>query len=195
MQNDPLSEKQSLDLIEEMIITAKQEQIGAAFYFILWGILTFIYAICMFLAVYYKIQWLAYSWVLFPIGGVLSILRVKRDDRIEKTKSISDRVYGFVWGAAGFYICVIISFGMKIGAENVMPLIILMYALASFITGGITKYYPSVFGSLFCAVCAVFAFIFDVQYQFLLCAAAITGTHIIPGLMMKNYYKQKMNAE
>ncbi|MBS1779796.1 MAG: hypothetical protein JST70_10765 [Bacteroidetes bacterium] len=194
MQNESLSEKQSLEIIEDMIHTAKQEQTGAAYYLTIWGTLTGLYCLSLYIGFTYKLEWLSYAWILFPIGGLLSVLRNRKDEKEEKAKAFSDRLYGFTWGGLGFCAGIIMIFGTKLGIDNVMPVIILLYALAAFITGGVTKYYPSIIGAVLCALCSIFAFNSEFTIQFLYCAAAMVFACIVPGLMMKGYYKRKVNA-
>lgn len=195
MSNESLSEKQSLGIIEDMIHTARQEQTGAAYHLTLWGILTGLYCLSLYIGFTYKLEWLSLAWILFPIGGILSVLRSRKDEKEEKTKTFSDRLYGFTWGGLGFCVAIIMLFGTKLGVGNVMPIIILLYALAAFITGGVSKYYPSIIGAVLCAVCSIFAFYSEFTTQFLYCAAAMVWACIVPGMMMKGYYKRKANAQ
>jgi hypothetical protein len=84
---------------------------------------------------------------------------------------------------------------MMLGLQNIIPVILMLYALANFITGGVTRYYPSLVGAIVCFACVVVAFNLSFAYQNLVCAFAVLCTHVIPGLMMKKYYERKGYAQ
>ncbi len=194
MQNENFDERQSINLINEMISTAKQEQTGAGYYLTLWGILVFIYSVCLYAGISQNIPALANAWLLFPLGGVLSLIRSKKDDKKETAKSWYDRLYAFVWGGVGICLGVLGIFVMDKGIYIYMPTVLVIYGLASFITGGTTRYYPSLIGAVVCFVCAIFAFHIQDATQFLVHAFAVLCVHIIPGAMMKSYYRKKNYA-
>lgn len=76
------------------------------------------------------------------------------------------------------------GFASVIGLSNLIPVSLLVYGLASFITGGTTKYYPSLVGALICFACAAIALNVGFAWQNLICAAAVFAVHVIPGLIM-----------
>jgi hypothetical protein len=196
MSTDNMNEKQSLELIENMIKTAKQEHhVGGAFFFILWGCIVMLYSMLTFYAVQTHAEWQPWTYNLFLIGGIVSIIRSKRDDKVEQVKSWYDDLYMYVWSGAGICLGITAVFGPMLGLNNVLPVTMLIYGLANFITGGVTKYYPSLVGSIICFACVIIAFNLSFAYQNLLCAFAVLCTHLIPGLMMRKYYQRKGYAQ
>lgn len=192
MSQSNMSEKQSLDIINDMLTNAKEEDAGgSAFYFILWGIIVMVFSVLTYYAIITKAAWQPWTYMLFLIGGIASFIRSKSDDKKEIAKSRYDRLYMFVWSGVG--ICLGLSWGFValIGINNILPVSLLFYGLASFITGGVSRYYPSLIGSIICFVCVIFAFQTDFVHQNLICAFAVFCVHVIPGLMMNRYYKGK----
>jgi hypothetical protein len=101
----------------------------------------------------------------------------------------------FVWSGVAICFAVIVIFTMKIGIDNIIPLTLLMYVFASFVTGGTTKFYPSLIGAILCLVCSILAFNLSFAQQFLCNAAAVLLVHIVPGAIMNRKYKRGINAE
>lgn len=196
MSTDNISEKQSIELINDMINTAKQEHHGgAAFYFILWGCIVILFSILTFFAIQTHADWQPWTYNLFAAGGIISIIRSKRDDKVEKVKSWYDSLYMYVWSGIGIGIGLTWGFVGILGLNNVIPVTLILYALANFITGGVSKFYPSLVGGIICFVCVVVAFNLSFAYQNLVCAFAVLCAHVIPGLMMKKYYAGKGYAQ
>jgi len=192
MEEKKLSEKESIEVIENMIHAASREQSSAsAFYFILWGAVIMVYSLLSFVALTTQATWLPFASWLFIAGAVASIIHSKRRDKVETTRSWFDTLYVFVW--AGTSVCIGITwvFLQKLGVTNVIPISLMLYGLASFITGGTTRYYPSLAGGIISFVCVIFAFRLSFAYQHLICAFAVLCVHVIPGVMMKAYYKKK----
>ncbi len=196
MDTDNINEKQSIELIESMIKTARQDNYSSgAFYYILWGIIVMVFSILMFVAIQTHAEWQPWTFSLFALGGLISFLRSRRDDRVEKSKSWFDDLYMYVWSGTGICIGFVWGFSMMLGLQNIIPVILMLYALANFITGGVTRYYPSLVGAIVCFACVVVAFNLSFAYQNLVCAFAVLCTHVIPGLMMKKYYERKGYAQ
>jgi hypothetical protein len=191
MTPDNLSNKESIAIIESMIQTAKRESTGAGYYFLLWGIIVFVHSVFMYYSIYHNVaaDWQGLSWSVFAIGGIFSFVHSKRTEKIEKTKSWYDTLYGFVWSGVG--ICLAITwlyFSWKNNWQYIIPIVIMQYGFASFITGGTTKFYPSLMGAIIAFGFAFAAFNLNIAYQFLCMAAAVLIVHIIPGYLLYRKY-------
>ncbi len=190
MKPADFNEKDSLNLINEMMHTARREQPAhAPFYLVMWGLIVIAFSLVNFFSVRNTgtIQPLAYN--LFALGGLLSWWYSRKTDKEEKTVSWYNSLYVFVWSGVGICLALIWSFVPVLGIHNIIPSILMVYALASYITGGVTKYRPSIFGACVCFVCVIFAFGVSFAYQYLVMAVAVMAAHVIPGLMMRRHYK------
>ena len=85
MDKNTFSATDSLKTIEAAIIEAKSSKTGASFYYILWGIIQFIYFIVHTIIIL-KPELRGtiidtFNWVLFPIGGLLSYINKSKDQK------------------------------------------------------------------------------------------------------------------
>lgn len=185
MSTENMSEQQSLKTIQEMINTARQEHAAdAAFYFVLWGVLVMLFSILSFVALRTNASWQPFTYVVFIVGAVVSIVRSKKEDKEETSKSRHDDLYKFVWSGVGICLGITWGFAGIIGLGNIIPVSLMIYGLASFITGGTIKYYPSLIGSIVCFLCVIVALNVTFEWQNLVCAFAVMCVHVLPGLMM-----------
>ncbi len=190
-----MKQQDSMNIIKDMMLTAREEySAGAAYYFVLWGIIMMIYSIINYIGLSTGNGWESWSTILFAIGGILSFIKSKQTDKTENAVGRHDRLYMFVWGGVGACLAVTWGLGTVLGVNAIIPVTLMLYALASFITGGTTKYTPSIVGSIICMLFAVAAMFLNFAMQNLVCAAAVLFVHVIPGLMMKSFYKQRTNA-
>jgi len=104
------------------------------------------------------------------------------------TKSHTDITMIYLW--YGFLVIIIIllflsGFG-KLSWALTTPLIILFYALATFVSGGALRYKPLVWGGVASWVIAFVTFWVSYEYVLLLTALSIIVTYLIPGYMLKH---------
>jgi MFS family permease len=185
MNTEQMHEEQSFEIIQNMINTAKQEHsTGAAFYFVLWGLVVMAFSILTFFALHTHGDWQPWSYNVFLVGGIVSIIHSKRADKKETTKSWFDNLYMFVWSGVGICLGITWGFAGVIGIANVIPISLMVYGFASFITGGTIKYHPSLIGSIICFLCVIVALNLTFEWQNLVCAFAVLCAHVIPGVMM-----------
>ncbi len=193
--NNNINQKESLDIIEDMIKTAREDySSGAAYYFVLWGTIMALYSLANYFSITANNETSSLSYLLFAAGGILSYIRSKKDDKTEQAIARHDRLYMFVWSGVGICLAIIWTLAPKLGLSNIIPVSLMVYALASFTTGGTIKYTPSLIGAIICFICVVIALFVNFAQQYLVCAVAVLAVHIMPGLMMKGYYKNRKNA-
>ncbi len=195
MTQENLSGEQSIRIIEDMIKTAKREETGAGYFLVLWGIVVFLYSMAMYIGLAMKDETISsFAWIVFPVGAILSYVKNRKNDKTEKTKSWYDDLYMFVWVGVGICFGIIIIFAPKLGMANIIPLTMLMYVFASFVTGGTTRFYPSIIGAILCLVCVIIAFNVTFAEQFLYNGLGVLFVHIMPGIIMDRRYKRLVNA-
>jgi len=187
MKTTNFDPKSSLKTIEEAINQVKSERTGASFYYQVWGLLLFIYYFLNYVQLSYpELKLLALKnilWIIFPIGGIISFIKKKKDQQRESVISHFEKIYLF--GFLGFaltYGTICVS-----TIHSFTPLPILLYPLllgfTVFVIGGITKHAPSIIGGI---LCTGISFNFPIEGSYLLAAVASLGSCFIPGLLMKN---------
>jgi hypothetical protein len=190
MGNEKMTPQKSISIIEDAMRKAQHEKTGARFYLILWGILIVIYALTAFINLRYPSTATAtlssLAWIVFPLGGLLSILRARKDDRTETTKPLNDSLYMFAWGGTG--LCMGATLFFAFNSKNldiIPPVILLIFGFAAFVTGGVTRFYPSLVGGIISILIGAAMFNLILEYQLLAGSAGILAATVIPGLLMK----------
>ncbi len=180
-------QKQDLDLIQEMILTARREVNENGFMFMLWGWLVFVAALGNFLLLMINYEHSYVPWVLMPVGGIITAIYVTRQKKQTHVKTHIDRVMGHLWLAC----CVVMAIVM-LAADRMeavfLPCMMLIYGIGTYVTGGALKFKPLRYGGIACWLLAAAAFFSPYSMQLLLIAAAILFSYIIPGhILRKNY--------
>jgi hypothetical protein len=178
-----LTQEESLRIIHEMIASAKDDVKADAFIILLWGYLVFIASISQFILVQMDVKNNDYPWLLMPLGGIITIIYSIRKNKTVRTKTHVSSFLKFVWIAFGAALFVVMGFHDWGG--QVLPLIMTLYGIGLFISGGALKFTPLIVGGIFCWVCAIVGFNVELLYQLLVIAAAVLGGYIIPGHLLK----------
>ena len=142
--------QQSLQLIQSMIEKTRSHMGANRFYFLLWGWIVFGAILVQFflkVVVAYRHHYVV--WLVTIVAVVATILRNKRDERIQGVRTYIGDSVGYLWmgvGIAFFVMSFIISVG--IGWLHAWPFMILMYGLGTFISGKILQFQPMVVGGV-----------------------------------------------
>lgn len=190
-QEQPLSEQESLRIISQMIQTAKENFNDNGFFYLLWGWLVFIAALTQFCLIHIQYELNYMPWpVLMTAGGIISFIYGYRQEKKAKVKTHLDSFMGYLWG--GFVISLLIVLGMmpKISVEVAYPIIMILYGLGTFVSGGVLKFTPLILGGITCWAIAIISLFFNFEIQLLLIAFAVLLSYIIPGHMLKHRYSK-----
>jgi hypothetical protein len=179
-----LSQEESLRIIHEMIAAAKNDVKADAFIFLLWGYLVFIASISQFILAMMNVEHNDIVWLLMPVGGVVTIIYSIRKNKTVKTKTHISEFLKYIWIAFGVAMVVVMCFHSW-GEGQILPLIMTLYGIGLFISGGALKFTPLIIGGIFCWICAIAGFKVEVLYQLPIIAAAVLGGYIIPGHLLK----------
>jgi len=92
---------------------------------------------------------------------------------------------GYLWIAIG------VSFFISIFAINayqafslIAPIVMMLYGTGTFVTGGLLKFKPLVYGGICCWVLAIASTFFGMNIQFLFTSLSIVISYIIPGHLL-----------
>lgn len=195
MEDKEINPAESLSIITEMIDTAKNRLADDGFLIIFWGWLVFISALINYASILMQSELGYYVWPVFmPLGGIVSLIYGIRQRKKEKVKTYIDMYLGYSWTA--FIIAMFITL-MCISVHGVKTtyfFLMLLYGMATMISGGLLSFKPLIYGSLFSFSGAVVS-LFLVEEQLLLCiAAALLFSYIIPGHLLRSQYKSQANV-
>ncbi len=188
-----LNEKQSLQLIEEMILTAKNEIKENGFQYLFWGWLVIISIVVQFILMKTNIELMYLPWViLMPLGGIVSAINGYKQRRILRVKTLIDLMMGRVWLTFGICLFIVLFFGFKIGYKtNVYPILILLYGFGSFLSGSLLKFKPLIYGGIICWLITIVAFMVSFDLQMLLLVISLICSYIVPGYLLKKEFNKK----
>lgn len=195
MDDKNINETEALEIIEQMIQKTKQGISDNGFYWILWGWLVFISALTDYtLLVFLKKENHSLVWgILMPLGGCITAFAGRREKKKRRTgaKTYVDEIMTYVTTAyviSLMIICLIMP--MNSGTwKGFYPVIMVLYATITYITGGIVKSKPLRMGSFLNWACAIVAFFVTYDWQLLLLALAVLGGFIIPGHIQNKEFK------
>lgn len=192
-----MNETQALQLIEQMIGSAKREAKDNGFYYLLWGWMVFAGAISDYLLLSGVIPAIqeqhALVWaVLMPIAGVISIIGgIRESKKVNRVRTYVDELMRYVVWAFSislFVVCIVMP--ATSNWPSFYPVLMLLYAIWLFISGGALRFKPLIYGGIFNWTCAFAAFFSVYSVQLLLLAAAVLVGYIIPGyLLQRNFAK------
>lgn len=187
MSEKELDPQESLQVIHSMIKTARNRLANDGFLFIFWGWLVMGTALLQYYLILIRFPAHYLVWVLVsPVGIAVSVIYSIRHKQLVTVKTYIDRYLAYTWLGFMIGISFVLTYlplhGMKITYFFAM----LLYGIATFITGGIINFRPLIIGSLFSFLFAGISGLFRPEEQLLLVAGSMLCSYIIPGHMLRH---------
>jgi hypothetical protein len=193
MRQETFSEQNSLQLIESMINKAKNKFSENGTLYLLWGYTILICSLVQFiLQEFFSYKESQYVWMLTWLVFIYQTIFLMRRKKQLKVRTYTDEIIGLVWIA--FVVCLfltifILSYNKQ--PQLINPVILMLYGVPTFVSGGVIKFRPLMIGGTCCWLIAASSPFVPVQYQFLLLCAAVIAAWIIPGHMLRLRYKKE----
>ena len=185
-----LNERESLQLIREMIDKAKNDLGAQAFYPILWGWIVLIGSLGHFLLLRHSSFERPYMvWLIIIIGIIGSIAKGYNQRKTTSASTYSSTIVAVVWVVFLVNYFILLPFIDEINFL-VGPIVLLMSGGSIFLCGFILKFKPFYFGGIFTWIMAIVAFMVSMEFQLLVSAAAVLFGLLIPGYILKNGKEQ-----
>ena len=189
MEDRKLSEKESLELISQMIRntqTRMEENSGTMF--LIWGYLsvfvTLLVWVPLMLTGNYQWQWF---WFLLPIGGmILSLIHKRNETQKPRARTFIDRIISHIWtvlGTAGFVLSMISIFFHKF---PILFVIVLIMGIGTTLTGLIIKFKPLIYSGILGMLLSVIFLFVSWQIQMPVFAAVFVFMMVIPGHILNS---------
>lgn len=182
-----MNEHKALAIIENMISHAKREIKDNGFYHLMWGYLVFVSALTDYFLLMREMENHALVWgILMPLGGLVSFLKALKEKKAQRVVSYIDEimkslVIAFVISL--LIVCLIMPMTGK-HWRSFFPVLMVVYAFALYVFGGILQFKPLQYGALFVWLSACLAFFTTYDYQLLLLSFAVLAGFIIPGHLL-----------
>ena len=183
------NEQESLKTITEMIENSKARFKNNGFFFLLWGWLVFASAILNFVFIESGIEKSWLPWViLMPAGLIISFLTGYKKGKKAHAVTHFDKAMIYLWN--GFIVVLAIIMIMAANGlyswETANILIVLLYGLGIFVSGGLLKFFPLIAGGVACWIIAPIMMIIPGNYSLLLLALSVVIAYLIPGYILKS---------
>ncbi|MEA3316884.1 MAG: hypothetical protein U9R54_02905 [Bacteroidota bacterium] len=180
-----LNPKKSLEIINEMISNTRASFNDASFYFLLWGWIIFAGGLGHYILLEFTNYEHPYiSWSVVIIGIIISIVKGVIEGKRSTTKSHLERIYIYIWFAFLASYFVIIVFMENVNYQ-ITPLIFLLAANATFLSGIVLKYKPLIYGSIFIFISTIVMFNLSYDMQLLGIPITMLIGYLIPGYLLK----------
>lgn len=183
------TEKESFDVIIGMIQAAKTNLHDESFYFLLWGWLVFFASLTHFFLLKNNVEFAPAVWMLMPLGGIITAVYSSRQKKNVKVKTYVDEFMKYVLIAFLVSLGVVLFSMQKLGL-NTYPMVLLVYGLWLFISGGAIKFNPLLVGGIINWIFAIASFFVSFDVQLLFLALAVLLGYIIPGYLLKRKFSQ-----
>lgn len=192
MEQQELSTRDSLQLIESMINKAQNRFNENGHLYLLWGWVVLICSITSFMAIYFygngKI--IMYVWMLTIPTVIYQMIYLARVKKKATVRTYTDDINSYVWLVfviMGFLVGMIIARSGQPQLFN--PLILMLYGMPTFLSGVILKFKPLRIGAISCWVLALVSVLIPYQFSFLLLGLAVITTWIVPGYLLRSRFK------
>ncbi|MEO6305358.1 MAG: hypothetical protein ABIP51_19510 [Bacteroidia bacterium] len=189
-----LMPEESFQIISAMINTAKNKLADDGFHLIFWGWLVTICALTQYITLKLNIEWGGWVWMLMPLGGIISGIYGYKQGKKQKVKTHIDVYLGYVWGGFIVAMFITLAFGNIHGIKATYFFLMLLYGLATLITGGILNFKPLIYGSLFSFAFAILSVFLGEVDQFLCISGALLLSYVIPGHLLRAKFKSQQHA-
>lgn len=184
--------EQSLALIDSMINKAKNKLADDGFLFIFWGWLVLAAAIIHYVTIKMEIDYGYFVWItLMPLGGIYSAIFGFRQNKKSNVKTYVDTYLSALWTAFGIALILTIGFMMWHGISTTYFFLMILYGIATYVTGGILSFTPLKIGSLFSFACAAISVFCNEADLLLVIAIAIFCSYVVPGHLLRMKFKSE----
>jgi hypothetical protein len=206
-----LTEKESLDLIAQMINKAKDACHDTGIAAIMWGAVIAVCSLVRLSELHFDYKLPFDIYLLTFVAIVPQIYFSVKGKKERKVKAYGDAFMDYLW--VGFGICIFLiiyitgtmyrewepvadeykkltghssSFKMY---EFTSSFFLLLYGLPTFVTGVSMKFKPMLWGGLLCWICCIITLYTSVKVDLILTAVSSVFAWLIPGIIMEKEYR------
>lgn len=187
-----MTESEGILLITSMINKAKNRYTENGVLYLLWGWLIFTCCIIQFVSIHFfnfpeaYYVWYA-TWALF----IYQIFYMRKRNKNRKVTMYTGEIIGYVW------LVFIITYALLVyilvylkAPEAVLPAILTVFGIPTFLSGVILKFKSLKIGGICCWILAFISPFVSPEYQYLLMACAVAAGWIIPGHLLNQKFKK-----
>lgn len=190
LKEPSFSSEQSLQLINEMIGKAKRSYTTKGIASMVWGSLIIFCSMVTWIQVKFNFTIGFEIWWLLMLALIPQIYFSIKEKKDKKFVGHDEQTVSYVW--ITFTICIFITsfYNSKYDSESSTTLIMMMYGIPTFITGGIFKFKPMIIGGIICWMISILSMYTSFATDLLLMATCGLFAWLIPGIILWNRYKK-----
>jgi len=211
-QEKKLSEKESLDLIAQMISKAKNSYHDTGIGAMMWGAVIAICSLVRLSELHFNYRLPFDIYLLTLVAIIPQVFITIKEKKERKVKSYDDAFIDYLWLGFGISIFLLILISNNIfnewGSwtnehkpasgngnpygfyEFVAPLFLMLYGMPTFVTGAACKFKPMMWGGLFCWICSITTIYTSIKIDLTLTALSAIVAWFIPGILMEREYQK-----
>ena len=192
MEDKSLSEKESLQLIAGMIGRAKNHYYESGLGALLWGFTNLICFVLAWLDVSVKGFHMPFNpFFLMIITFILQFYFDRREKKYRNAVTYKDEAHKYIWVAFGISVLILtIAGGFANVGYVILPLLLLLFGIPTFISGCVNKFPPFIIGGIVCWILCIVSFFYKSYNTYLFVALGAGVAWIIPGFILRaRFYK------
>ena len=214
MTEKPLTEQESLLIIQQMINRAKSNFVDTGIGPILWGGVITICSIVQAAKIYFDFKMSFDIWWLALFALVPQVFISINERKERKAKGWDDDILSYVWTCFGIAVFVVNFINNRLSMELAPAIdayraagneiqsswsfascfLLLVFGFPTIITGAARKQRWMLAGGIFCWVSAIVAAFTPTYVDFVLMAFAAAFSWLIPGIMIRKKYVAQKGA-
>jgi hypothetical protein len=194
MEEKEIQPAESLALITGMINTAKNRLADDGFLLIFWGWNVLAAALIHYACEQLQVPNGHFAWILMPFGAIVSIIYGMRQSRKDRVRTYVDVYLGYSWGGFIIGLFTALAFMPVHGMKTTYFFLMILYGMATFVSGGLLRFRPLIIGSIFAFLFAIISVFASETDQLLCIAAAILCSYVIPGHLLRAKYRSQQDV-
>ena len=135
-------------MIAEAIQTARRQFNEKGTIFLMWGWMVTIAAITQYILIKMEVANNSLPWLLMPLAAIIHVF-IMRNERQEPVKTHVGTIVGRLWLAIGLSIAITLGMMFHLKA-NTYPVLMILYAIGTFVTGQALSVRPLIYGAICC---------------------------------------------
>lgn len=188
------SEKESLKLINEMMSKAKRSYVTKGIASIVWGVLIVVCSLFTYAKIQFNFDIGFDIWWLVFLAVIPQVFFSIKDRKNKNFVAHDEQTMTYVWSTFGICIFILSFYNSRFGNGSSTTLFMMLYGIPTFITGGVFKFRPMIFGGLVCWVLSIISIFTSVSTDMLFMAACGLFAWLIPGIILWNRYQKSKAA-
>jgi len=190
----PFSYEEGLKTIYSMIEATRGNIGGNYRYYLLWGYLVSIACILEFLFI--RVYPVNHHYLVWPImmgaGVITSTVMSLWQRRKQNHITLLGNMMAYLWGGWLVTLLLLQLFANMRGDYSlILPLTMAMYGLGVFVSGGIIRFRPLIFGGILSWIAATVSYFQPHDIQLLIMTGTLVIGYIVPGYILGGLSKQQ----